>query len=830
MRIVEPRCVLLLALLTLGGTLESSAAPGQRHASAKVEATQPQALPMDIVFALRKPGKDGHWYANFSYYAEGTSRVTYENGGKLVNLHLPSGKTTVLLEDPLGGIRDPQLHYDGQRIVFSYRKGETCNYHLYEIGIDGTGLRQLTDGPFDDIEPTYLPDGGIMFVSTRCKRWVNCWLTQVADLHRCDADGSNIRQVSSNNEHDNTPWPLPDGRILYQRWEYVDRSQVHYHHLWTMNPDGTGQMAYYGNMTPGTLMIDAKPIPGSDKIVAIFSPGHGQREHNGQVAIVSAKFGPDAAKAVQFLHESKDFRDVYPLSEEQFLVARGNQILWMSANGDLTPLYSVSGADLEAGLECHEPRPVLRRAREHVVPPRSRPEKATGHMIIADIYEGRNMAGVERGAIKNLLVLESLPKPINYTGGMEPLSYGGTFTLERVLGTVPMAEDGSAYFEVPAMRSLIFVALDENDLAVKRMQSFAAVQPGEVVSCIGCHEQRTQTVLPAGNLAALSGPPSTIAAITDVPDVYDFPRDIQPILDKHCVSCHGYEKTEAGGPRAGGVLLTGDHGPLYSHSYFMLSARREFSDGRNKPESNYAPWTFGSAASRVLEKLDGHNDVEVSEREKKMVRLWIEVGAPYPGTYAGLGSGMIGGYAENIIDRSDLEWPEMQRAKEVLEGRCATCHVDALKLPESPSDNMGMPPWDIKYDDPRLRFSRHILYNLSRPENSLQLLAPLALEAGGYNICAGETRAPIFPDKTDPEYQILLGAIERTRQELEHIKRFDMPGFRPKAPYIREMQRFGILPMDLPEDTPLDPYALDRAYWESLWWPDDSGLDRVAQR
>ena len=163
--------------------------------------------------------------------------------------------------------------------------------------MDGSGLRQLTDGPYDDIEPAYLPDGGIVFVSSRCRRWVNCWLTQVAVLHRCDADGSNLRALSANVEHDNTPWPLPDGRVLYQRWEYVDRSQVDYHHLWTANPDGTAQMVYYGNLHPGIVMIDAKPIPGTPKVVAIFSPGHGHREHDGAITVVDPRYGPDDPRA-----------------------------------------------------------------------------------------------------------------------------------------------------------------------------------------------------------------------------------------------------------------------------------------------------------------------------------------------------------------------------------------------------------------------------------------------------------------------------------------------------------------------------------------------------
>ena len=227
----------------------------------------------EIVFAVRQPGKDPHYYANFGYFAFDPERKAYGQGGKLCRLHLGTGRLTVLLDDPSGGVRDPQVSYDGTKILFAYRKGGTPNYLLYEIQADGSGLRQLTDGPWDDIEPTYLPDGGILFCSSRCRRWVNCWPTPVAVLHRCDADGRNIRAVSSNNQHDNTPWVLPDGRVLYTRWEYVDRSEVSFHHLWTANPDGTGQTVFFGNMHPGIAMLDAKPIPGTRQGGRFLLPG-----------------------------------------------------------------------------------------------------------------------------------------------------------------------------------------------------------------------------------------------------------------------------------------------------------------------------------------------------------------------------------------------------------------------------------------------------------------------------------------------------------------------------------------------------------------------------
>ncbi|MCH7557046.1 MAG: PD40 domain-containing protein, partial [Planctomycetes bacterium] len=223
----------------------------------------------EIIFVSRQPGVGGHWYENFGYYALDESEKAYGAKGRLCRLNLGSGALTVLLDDPEGSIRDPQVHYNGDKILFSYRPGGTDYFHLYEINIDGAGLKQLTSGPYDDIEPTYLPNGKIMFCSTRGDRWVPCWYTQVAILYICDGNGANIQPVSANIEHDNTPWPLPDGRVIYERWEYVDRSRVAFHHLWTANPDGTGQMIYYGNLHPGILMIDAKPIPGSyNEVVA----------------------------------------------------------------------------------------------------------------------------------------------------------------------------------------------------------------------------------------------------------------------------------------------------------------------------------------------------------------------------------------------------------------------------------------------------------------------------------------------------------------------------------------------------------------------------------
>lgn len=774
-----------------------------------------------IVFAVRKLGQDPHWYANFSYYGPDENRTAYGEGGRLCKLNVGAGTVTILLDDPKGGVRDPQLHYSGQKILFSYRQGGTKHYHLHEINIDGTQLRRLTDGDCDDIEPTYLPDGGIMFVSSRCNRWVNCWLTQVAVLYRMDADGSNIRPVSSNNEHDNTPSVLPDGRVLYTRWEYVDRSQVHYHHLWTMNPDGTGQMVYYGNQKPGLVMIDSKPIHGTNKVATIFSPGHGRREHAGSVAIIDPAHGPDNVSAARVLNPAKDFRDVYPIDSNLFVVVRRGEIVAMDGEGRTETIYTLSETDRQAGLECHEPLPLRPRKRERVLPSIADLSQTTGRLILANIYEGRNMVGVERGEIKKLLILETLPKPINFTGGMAPLSYGGTFTLERVVGTVPVEEDGSAHIELPALRSFFFVALDKNDMSIKRMQSFLTLQPGEVTGCVGCHEQRTKTYAPNYQLTALRRPASKIEPIGGVPEVFDFPRDIQPILDDLCVACHGYEKTDRGGPQAGRLILTGDRGPMFSHSYYMMTIARLFSDGRNRAVSNYAPRTIGSSASKILAMLDGsHHDVRATEHQKKMLRLWIDSAAAYPGTYAALGTGLIGGYEENRQFGTDSDWPQTQAAAEVVTHRCDSCHQEERKLPLSLSDEHGISFWQPRMGDPRLRFSRHIVFNLTRPEKSLILLSPLAKSAGGFGVCRGPDgqKVPVFANTDDPGYRKLLAMVTAGRDQLDRIKRFDMPGFQPRHAYLREMKRYGILSPDHQPDEQVDPYALDRAYWQSLWY------------
>ena len=788
----------------------------------------------EIVFSERGPGRDisGHYYANFGYACIDTNIWFHAaDGTRLCKLNPKTAALSVLLDDPGGSVRDPCVHYDGERILFAYRKGGTHQYHLYEIDADGANLRQLTDGPWDDIEPTYLPDGGIIFASTRCKRYILCWLAQSATLHRCDADGGNIRMLSSNTVTENTPCVLPDGRILYTRWEYVNRDAVVYHHFWTMNPDGTGVMVYFGNMHPGGVFIDAQPIAGTREVVFINSPGHGRNEHQGHVAIVSDKLGPDERSSLRNVTRGGNYRDPYPLSPNAFLAAKGNQLVLLGRDGREQVVY--------AGRQMvHEPRLLASRPRERAVPPRVDLGREDATVILSDVYFGRNMGGVERGAIRKMLVLEDLPKPANYHGGgSQPLGHGVSSTLKRILGTVPVEADGSAHFNVPPMRSIYLALLDENNISVKQMRSFMTLQPGETASCVGCHEHRLQS--PSGGLPtlkALNRHPSRIRPIAGVPDVMDFPRDIQPILDRHCVKCHDSEKRE------GGVVLTGDRGPVYALSYYNLLLHWQIKDTHGDPKNgtgrqhgNDAPYTTYSSASPLMKKIDGtHHKVKLSDEEHQMVRLWIDVNAPYPGTVAALGTGQVGGcWGVNKPVRVMADsWPSTRAAADAVQRRCAGCH--GKWLPKHVTDRTPVGPHQdmLAWTRPLSRISRHRVFNLTRPDRSLILLTPLAKAAGGYaegepkqrKVVEDRNKPPkpithpvVFQDTNDPDYRAMLTHVEAAGVKLDEIKRFDMPGFRPSEQYVREMRRYGVLSADLDPTAPVDPYATDRAYWRSFW-------------
>jgi len=232
---------------------------------------------------------------------------------------------------------------------------------------------------------------------------------------------------------------------------------------------------------------------------------------------------------------------------------------------------------------------------------------------------------------------------------------------------------------------------------------------------------------------------------------------------------------------------------------------------RNRPESNFAPYALGSGSARFLRMLEGgHHDVKADESEQRIARLWIDCGAPYPGTYAALGSGMIGGYEANeLVIENDSAWPETKAAAAVIDRRCISCHQqESRPLPRALSDEIGFSFWMPKLEDRRIRRNRHIVFNLSKPEKSLMVLAPLGQAPGD---------GAVFTNRDDPDFKAILGMCDAGHRRLDEVKRFDMPGFRPRPEWIGEMKRFGILAPEFnPDRDPVDVYATERAYWKSL--------------
>jgi hypothetical protein len=595
---------------------------------------------------------------------------------------------------------------------------------------------------------------------------------------------------------------------------------VNYHHLWVINPDGTRQMTFYGNMHkhgPATAMLDAKPIPGTDKVVCTFA-FHNTPEHGGEVRVIDTETGPNNVDAAQLVsdeypesiaklgHTSHSWRDPYPISEDCFLVASQKSLYIMDGAGSWERLYE--HAEGTEKLWVHEPRPLRPRPREEVIVDTTDWSEDHGTLALYEAHTGRKMNGVEPGTIKELLVLEELPKAVSYSVDMDAASLDGTFLLHRIVGKVPVEEDGSAYFDLPANRGFFFIAMDERGRAVKRMMSFTSLAPGETTSCVGCHERRTMAPPPGPDSKmpmAMHRPPSRVRAVQGVPEIIDYNRDIQPIWDKNCVRCHNYQKYR------GELSLVGASSPTFVHSYLNLHYDGLISHGR-QGSGNRPPYSIGAHASRLWDVLEKeHHGVKLSAEELKLVRYWIESSATYAGTLAGLGMRYRGIRVK--IDR------------EKYKQRCGSCHsAGDIK-------RRWLTGWNRV---------NHREYNLSEPEKSLALLAPLAKGAGGLGLCEQrkpqphplgpdeeEAEAPpanVFESKDDPFYQEMLAALRKAAERREQVPEYFKPGFQPYCGYAEEMKRFGLLPEDWqPEGARLeDYYRIDQKYWEHLWHKPDT--------
>ncbi len=592
---------------------------------------------------------------------------------------------------PSGSVLEPRLSYDAQRILFSFvpctnevpnpaslpvneSGSEDRYFHLYEVQVDGAQLRQLTDGPYDDMMAEYLPDGGVVFCSTRRKGYSRCFGAEYSyrwhsyTLHRMDAPGGPLRALSFNDVNEWFPAVSNSGHVLFARWDYIDRDAVTHQNLWSVRPDGTNPVAVWGNATPKPhCTFQAKPIPKSNKIVFIASAHHAitagpvcvvdpSVDHNSPAAITRITSGPFPES------ESNDipqyFEAPWPLSEDYFLVAYSGERLRFQGEHMSNPnpdnalgIYLIDAAGnreliyRDPQISSTNPTPLAQRPSPPALPSGLPDEPPpTGEMVVTDVYAG--LGDVPRGSIKQIRVVQLFPKT-TWLANQPRIGFAGEENARAVLGTVPVEQDGSARFFVPARKPLFFQALDEDGFAYQTMRSLTYAQPGERIACVGCHEHR-QTA-PVGDVPqALLRSASTIDSGELGGRPFSFVEVVQPLLDAHCVRCHGGEKTEgktdlSGTPHAGFTKSYWSlcKGPMDWHA-FQTDPQTVQSElvprfaQRNQIQVTPPGGQYGARGSRLMRLIgrEGeHYDVKLSRKERRALATWIDLNAIFYGVY-----------------------------------------------------------------------------------------------------------------------------------------------------------------------------------------------------
>ena len=700
----------------------------------------------------------------YTYHSEGLKA-----GGGLYLLDVTKPDEPKQLIDSSDGIvLDCNLSYDGRTALFSWKRSMDTTFQLFTIDLADGALSQLTDHDSNNLNACWLPDGGIAFLSDRKPAFAYCWTSTTPILYRCDRDGSNTVRLSANYLNDFTPSVMDDGRIVYSRWEYVDRPAIPIQSLWTINPDGTGLAGYFGNrvLSPATFM-EAREIAGTGKVLAVLTSHNGPCR--GAIGIVDPTKGANAQDAIRNLTPEINiglvdkgagnnvrgpYESPFPIDDQYFLVSRAGTILLRDYDG----AAQVTLLEGEDSLGYYTPRPVMGRRRPAV---RSR-EMAEdmgdwSTLLIQDVYNGL-APHVKRGEIERIAVVQEMEKAqfankeLRAFGFQFPVvSCGATYAPKKVWGFAKVEADGSAHFRAPARVPIYFMALDANGLALQRMRSFTHMMPGERQSCMGCHADR--------NYAAPSSTERTIASLRPPQELeepewgvtgFSYPHIVQPVLDKHCVECHNATK------QPHGVDLCGDKTDFFNVSYEVLA--RQGKPGQNPytkwiptyngQEANIpqvAPRHWGSPASKLADIiLSGHPDkdgeprVDVAPSEQRRVFAWIDLNVPYYGTSAS-NHYDLKGCRQLLPDTLDSV------LKDVSSRRCASCHEEN-NLPRSP------------------------YVRVTNIENNDFLLAPLAKSAGGTEAC-GQI---VFSLKQDADYQKLVKAFEPIDELIAERPRIDM--------------------------------------------------------
>ncbi|MDR1497164.1 MAG: hypothetical protein LBS59_01940 [Puniceicoccales bacterium] len=663
-------------------------------------------IDFDSVLYIDNPNPAGSEWNHETRHRLGYMSVS--GGGRLlIQKGLgPDGKFTQIAPiAPLhGSFWRPDLSYDASKVVFSFKPHNEKTFHLYEIGIDGKGLRQLTGGMFDDLDPIYLPDGkNIMFITSRGHIYVRCmpptnaYVTARMPLDTKPGD-KNLYIVSRNGEPEYTPSVLNDGRIIYTRWEYTDKPLWRAQSLWTMNQDGTNVQTFWGNQSVWPdLLKDARSIPGSKRImftgsahhnwfsgcIGIIDPTKGLNFPNGLTKVTQELHWPESGNGPVDPKESNDYRSApyaaydspYPLSEKDFLVSarkggRGGKfvLLLMDTDGN-REIINEGAFNIRYAIPIRK-RPVPRVQVDKVNWPtwEERNKPGTGHIYSNNVYE--NAPPELKGKAKYLRIWSIEHKTYTYWYKRPYVSSGPEVSavqsegVKKIIGTVPIEEDGSVSFNAPSGIALHFQLLDGNQRALQTMKSFTGVQPGETRACFGCHEQKMNAPVSNTIGKALRRSPSNIRPVPWDDISVGYERYVQPVLDKHCGGCHADEK-KAAYQKFNSKLRPGFLG--FKEPYMTLLGNPTWGSPYRKPKNppggfgwadtilvesysqvepaayaTYPPMKRLSYKSRLVERMAGgkHYGVKVSGNDLLRVIHWVDAMGPYNG-------------AEEIRDQED---------------------------------------------------------------------------------------------------------------------------------------------------------------------------------
>ncbi|MEI6277989.1 MAG: hypothetical protein WCQ16_01240 [Verrucomicrobiae bacterium] len=776
-----------------------------------------------------------HYNLGGSHYAytEGQSDAQAERhfypGAELCLLEMDgtTARVKTLLKDAGGVIRDPAVSYDGKRILFAWKKSaREDDYHLYEMEVESGKTRQLTSGlGFADYEGIYLPSGDILFNSTRCVQTVDCWWTEVSNLYTCDKDGKFLRRIAFDQVHDNYPTVMNDGRVIYTRWEYNDRGQLYPQPLFQMNPDGTGQTEFYGNNSwfP-TSILHARGIPGSQKVMAILS-GHHSRQA-GKLAVIDASKGRQEAAGVQLIAPVREtvaekidaygqkgelFQYPYPLSEDACLVAY-HPTGWIdgkkkerSGNPHFKIYFMVGDGRRELlaadpTTSCNQPVQLAERPAPFQRSSTVDYRKTMGTFSMQNIYAGKALPGVEKGTIKRLRVValdfRAAGVRQNSNGGpaggalvsTPPSINNGSWDPKIVLGDATVYEDGSAFFQAPARMPLYFMALDEKGRLVQTMRSWSTLQPGENASCVGCHEDKNAPALAARTTTqAMKAGAEPLKPFYGPARPFSFSEEIQPILNKNCVSCHNERSlaqslpapkpapapaptaTPGPSPKPGAFSLTGapnadeKAGRIWSDAYLFLT-----NQGKMTPLVNWIgaqsippmlpPYFAGSAKSSLIEMLEkGHQKAKLTREEMDKIACWIDLLVPFCGDYteaADWGAADVQKYDRFLQKRRRMQETERAGIDALLTAQNGPQPPVSIRVIDA-AGNIAAPDSPFHQGDRmEIHGSAHMMIRLSpnlpeslvySPEGRVEFPVPLApREAAAYPAKAFSGEKPVI--------------------------------------------------------------------------------------